>query len=454
MAQPIDNMADELDLVTEETKKTLRDSGANVQPNLQPVIDPKSSEALDLLLQEKTKKKNEESAPANTLPPKKDTPKAEVAPNPADEVPGGDKGGTPAGKPAAEDATPDHKGEDNAPAGDDVTPAPEDPFKDIQLPPHTSPKASDSFNAIKSKAKTEIEMRDRDIAELRAKLKESESRTTVAPEEKKELEELRRFRASVEIEHDPEFKTAFQDRLEKNNEAIYSKLTEAGMTQEQIDKIKKMGGPLKLANWDDIYSHLTPSQKRVVDARLNDSEQLTQEREVKVKQAKENVDKYLQERDSKSKASVEADAKVIENTANDLLGQLPWTAEQTAEANAPEERKKFIAEENKFAKEQVDKLRGLLVDRSAETHAMLAIGTIQAFRFKRELESASKELEQLRVTNRELTEKLEKIKKSSLSNRNSSAPVSGSLKPTKSNFLMSGADALDALRDQKLAEIN
>lgn len=441
-------MADELDL---QTQTTLRDSGAGTQPNLQPVIDPKSGDALDLLFKAKTEKKNDE--PVTPVPSDPPVPVVDPAAPVAAATDDKDKDKD---KPAKEGAP----GDDNKPgagnsgkAGDVPVPA-EDPFKDIQLPPHTSPKASDSFNAIKAKAKTEIETRERDIAELRSKLKQFEGSVSATPEEKKELEDLRRFRASVEIEHDPEFKTAFQDRLEKNNEAIYAKLTEAGMTTEQIDKIKKMGGPLKLANWDDIYSHLTPSQKRVVDARLNDSEQLTQEREVKVKQAKENVEKYLQERDSKSKSSVEAESKIIENTANELLGQLPWTAEQVAEANAPEDRKRFVAEENKFAKEQVDKLRGLLVDRSAETHAMLAIGTIQAFRFKRELESASKELEQLRTANRELTEKLEKIKKSSLAPRSSNAPVGGPLKGTKSQFSTYAGDALDALRDAKLAEAN
>jgi len=458
-------MADELDL---QTQQTLRDSGADQRPNMQPVADPEAGDALDSLLKAKTEKADDGNnntdgsgaggAGADGAKPNPEGAAAKEEPA-ADDAKGGGSDGTPAsGQPASGSDSLQADSGGGRKVGDPVEgqAAPEDPFKEIQLPPHTSPKAADSFNAIKVKAKAEIEARDKELADARLKLKELESKTKVSAsaEEKAELEALRKFRASAEIENDPEFKKAFQDRLVENDEAIYGKLTEAGMTKDQIDKIRKMGGPLKLANWDDVYSHLSPSQKRVVDAKLNDSENLVRERDVKIKSAKENVDKYLQERDKNSRLSVEAESKIIETTANELLGQLPWVAEQTIDAATPADKKALLEADNAFAKEQVDKLKSLLTDRSADTHAMLAIGTIQAFKFKRDLDSASKEIEQLRASNKELTEKLDKVKRSSGSTRRSNAPVSSSVKPVTDIFGTHGGNALDALRDQKLAEAN
>src|SRR5262245_60072921 len=166
-----------------------------------------------------------------------------------------------------QDAAPTASGAD---PDDQGTAKSTDDLDAVQLPPHTSRKASEAFASIKQKAREQLTARDTRIQELEGKLQASEARVTVTPEERTELESLRKFRASAELERDPVFTKQHDDRVAANDSVVYRELKGAGMTDQQLDEIKKMGGPNKLANWDAIYEHLSPTQKRIIDARLND----------------------------------------------------------------------------------------------------------------------------------------------------------------------------------------
>jgi hypothetical protein len=441
-------MPDLIDAQTELTAAPLRDSGHDQNADMSPHVDPEALDSIDKIFEEETGEKPPKAVdPSAPQPePKKDETDDDTNTE-VDSIPDPKtaEGETPAADDVSDDSKTGAAADGEEADSSDSAPKEKDDLDKIELPPHTSTKAADSFNAIKEKAREQITAKDAELAELREKVTVLESKEAVTPEEKKELEDLRRFRASAEIERDPKFQKEFQERIESNDKQIYDKLTEAGMTEKQVAQIKEMGGPTKLSNWDAIYEHLSPSQKRVVDARLTENENLLRDRDSKIKEAKENVDQFLQERETTSKVKLEAESKIIEDTANEMLGKVAWSVKQDVPKDATPEQKAAIEAANKFTDTQIKTLEGLLVDRSAANHATMAVGTVQALHFRQQLETATTELKDLRESNTKLQKKLDKIKKSGASTLTGAAPTKP-VKETRSLLEQAPEDALDAHR--------
>lgn len=442
-------MADELDLQSQITESaSRRDSGHNQNADMRPTADPDVEANLDDLLKAETGEPVPVDPDLTVDPPKPkeddddDKDKKTVVPDPESDT--GDDDAAPSDSDSddsdGESVDDDEDKDDDADNSDA-----KDELDKIELPPHTSEKAADSFNAIKEKAREQIEAKNAELKELQVKVAEFENKETVTPEEKSELEDLRRFRAAAEIEKDPAIVAEFTTKIEGNDAVIYKALADAGMTEKQIKDVKDMGGPNKLSNWDAIYEHLSASQKRSVDARLTENENLSRDRDLKIEAAKKDVDKYLEANSKTSKAGLERDAKVIETQANDMLKQMAWVDQQEIPKDATDDQKKAIESANKFAGESFKTLEGLLTDRSAETHATLAIGTVQALYFRQQLDVAADELKTLRKDNKTLTTRLNKIKKSGSPVRSGGAPPKG-LKPKGDNFTTTAEDSIDAIR--------
>lgn len=430
-------MADELDLVT---NATVRNTGHDQDMTLRPELSEETDTALNALLAgvEVEGKENDDDDTAGTPD---DKPADAGSKSTADSDPADTD--TPSDPPDADAAS----GEGDASGGDapgkpgsdgDVPPG--DEFDKIELPPHTSTKAAESFNAVKAKAREEIEARAKEVAELKAKLEGYASKEVVTPEEKKELDDLRRFRASVEIEKDPAISKEIDERVSENDTKIYATLKSAGMTDEQLKKIKDFGGPLKLTNWDDIFPLLTASQQRVINSRLTDTENLMRDKELKIKAAKDNVDKYLQEKTVSSKVAQEQEIKTLEQSVNELLPHVEWAAAQEAPKDATPEARKAIDELNKATETRMQMLRELLVDRTPQNHATMAVAAVEALHLRAKVKTISQERDALKKRVEELTGKMDKIKKSSAP-RSSSAPSKGL--PATDIFAETAEEALD-----------
>ena len=108
------------------------------------------------------------------------------------------------------------------------------------------------------------------------------------------LEELRKFRKASEVEKDARWKE-FDARVESNNEKIYARLLQEGMTEDQIKKIKEVGGPAKI-KWDKIFADMTLPARLFIENRLLDSENALDEKKDKLEAAKKDADTFLKER--------------------------------------------------------------------------------------------------------------------------------------------------------------
>lgn len=273
--------------------------------------------------------------------------------------------------------------------------APEaDPLDAIQLPPHTKAASSQAFGQLKATAKAQaaelkkqIAEREAALATARAEAEEAKkAATSVDPKVLEELEDLRKFRLSKDVESDPSFKK-FDETMKANVEKVYRKLTDVGMKPESIQQIKDLGG-IEAVDWEPILSRLPLATRRFVEASLVENERLKDQKTDALNAARENATAYLSEREAK-------EASKVTTTANGFLKSLPWTAEKSIPADATPEVKAEIEADNQFARESMGKLKAFLADRTPEKFAELAVGTLIAYRQKAQLDRVNAKLEKV-----------------------------------------------------------
>lgn len=336
---------------------------------------------------------------------------------------------------------------------DDLT-QPADPYDEIKLAPYAKPETGEQFGKLKALAREREKTAIGKLAETQKALEESQAKSKEQEEklaaalpssDATELQELRQWRKSLDVEHDPSFKT-FDQELEQADEAILSTLRGAGMTAEQIDQIKKLGGPTKV-DWSPIFDAVKPSERRTIEARLIRRELIKDNKQLAIDKAKENAGEFLASRE-KEKAKVQQEAtRAEERVLQDLTKDAEWLKERVADSKADEGAKVSASNWNKFVKEQKNRIQSLMLDRSPGTRAELVVGTAMAYHFRASAEALNTELIRVTKERDDAKAEIDRIKKASGASRR---PASAQHAPAKSRDLSSlrPADALDALRDE------
>jgi hypothetical protein len=333
-----------------------------------------------------------------------------------------------------------------------------DALDDIQLPPHTSPKAADSFAALKQKARETQAALQKQLEEATAKataaaaeLEQLRPKVGAVPEDvTAELEDLRKFKLAHDVESDPTFKE-FDGQLNSNREAIYKRLAAAGMAPEKIEQIKQLGGPENV-DWDPVFAKMSVGLRRFIESTLVENERLVDKREAALAKAKENATSFLKEREGR-------EVKVVTDAANDFLKQLPWTAQKAVPANATPEQKAAIEADNKFAGEAQGLLKEYLSDRTPVRYAELAVCALIAHRQKAELATVQQRLTAKEAALAEVTKERDKLKADLDRIRTAEIPRpknGGSEIPAVKTpgINVSGEEALESLLQQELATQN
>lgn len=342
-------------------------------------------------------------AAAAAKPPTKETPKTNDSTNNT----AGDKG---AGQPAT------------------------DIFSDIQLPPHAKPKSVEAWTALKIKASQEIAARDLKLAEADKKQKELEARlqNPIPEETAKELEELRAFRAKLDVDLDPKF-LDFDKKVNETHEFIYAQLRQNGVIGEEgIEKMKKYGGPDPAkVNMDAIFEAMKdPALQRRIEAKMADVEMLRYQKEQAVKATKDNVGQYMKEREEAFKNSSSHHNTATKTRLGELMGKLDYFQPKTAAADADATAKKGVEDHNAFLKDVQGQIDGALLDDSPEMRAIMLAGMAQLIYLQKVHEEAlanhKTEKESLEKTVKELTAKNERFTNASVGRlQETAAPSDG-----------------------------
>jgi hypothetical protein len=432
---------EEVEAKNKEVAQKLADQDAAGRSNTPNPIDVRKAEdALDSLAAEVTKKKELETAPKP-----EPTPEEKAA----------------ADKAAAEKSEADKKATEKTEAdkkvAEETTKRATEYFKDSPtLPPGASPKSAEAFNAVKVKAAQEIEARDKKILDFETKLKELNKKleNPVPQELQKELEELRTFRARLDVEADPTFK-AFDKTVSSSQEFIYAQLLKnPSIKPDLIAEIKKHGGPemVDLSKvWDQVKD---PTLQRIVESKIADIEHAKWQKEEAIKTTKANVKEYVQKREQEFSKSATAHTEATKTRLTELTGSLKWFAPITADAKADDAAKKTVEAHNKFVADVREKLDYALTDDSSEMRAIQLVGMAQLLYLQRMHEAALAKVSRLESELKTANESVEKFKNASVSRlRESGAPPNPrTTVAKKDDFNTTAGDALDKLRDTVMAE--
>lgn len=397
------------------------------------------------------KKKEEDAAAAAAAV-------ADPAPDPAPAA-NPDKPGQPAAsdpaKPASSDPDPAKSGQ----VPDPVKPEPPaDPYPDIELPANARGKSAESFATLKTRFAQDLSTRDAEIATLKTQVADLQKKTetpvpAMSPEVETELKELRAFRARLDVSADPEFRKKFDDRIETANQFIYAQLRATGKVgDEHIKKIQSLGGPRNV-DMESILSKIgDPRVERLVQARLDEIEVASVERDQAVSAAKEDVDKYIRERQEQYMKVVEEHQNATKTELGQILPKLKWMEEPSPlPTTAKPEEKTAFEEGKKFRDGVVESMNAALNDDSPQMRAILIAGMAELLHLKRTFGATAAELKRVQGELSAATEKLNKIKQASVRKQESTVPARSVAPASKPNFAISAVESLDALRAQQLA---
>jgi hypothetical protein len=277
----------------------------------------------------------------------------------------------------------------------------------------------------------------------------------VSPEALKELEDLRQWRAKLDVEASPKFQE-FDKKVAANQEFIYAQLKKSpAITDATIEAIKKHGGP-EMVNMEKIFEAVKdPAMQRLIENRLADIEQQKFEKEKAVSDTKANIGEYLKQQKESYAKSATAHNDATKTHFDEYAAKLPWFKEKPVDEKADEATKKATAEHNTFIKTVKNHMDVALSNDSADMRAILLTGMAQLLYLQRAHAGVTAELEAEKKKLTEATEKLDKIAKSGTRLRESAAPPTPGTNVTKKDsdiFHKKAGDALDDIAKQVMDE--
>jgi len=433
-------MADEpkvtIDPFDTKTNNDAAAAGLLRDQSMAPKADPLSIESLDALAEAKSK----ENA---------DAAKAAEAAAPIVEPKIDDEAAAAAAKEAAE------KAEADKVAREAELKKAEDLFKETpSLPPGASPKSSEAFASVKIKAAQEISRLQAELdaaKKIADDAKASAGKPTAEQEAKeKELEDLRQWRAKMDVDFDPKFKE-FDKKVSAAHEFIYAQLRKSpACTEETIKQIKEYGGPDK-CNLSKLFEAIQdPTLESIVKAQIGDIAKTRYERDQAVNGAKTNVSEYLKEREARIQEAVGGHRAATQAELNQFAGALTWLAEQKPDPKADAAKIAEIEDHNKFVTETRAQMAAALQDDSPRMRATLITGVVQLFNLQRQHAKLVAEKTVLAKSLEDVTAKWEKVKASGRSRlpESSAAPGAPAPQKPKTDVNARTSDVLDAIGKQ------
>jgi hypothetical protein len=336
--------------------------------------------------------------------------------------------------------------------------AADDFFKEQpQLPEESKPKSREAFDAIKAKAVQEIQAREAQIETLTKKISELEQRintpSTEQMEKDKQLEEMKLWRAKLDVDFDPKFKH-FDHQINEARDFIYAQLKQNPVvTPELLEKIKAFGGPENTTMTKLFEAANDPALQRIVESKVADIKMLQYQREQALKSTKDNVADYLKERESAFTKAASAHTENTQNSLNQMLHTFEWMKEKPA--GTDDASKKAATEYNTFLTELKGELADALRDDSPQMRAILMAGYAKMRNLQRVSDTQATEITTLKTQLQEANTKLEGIKKSATTRlRESGASATGlpATPKASSQFTTPATDALDSLARQVMEE--
>ena len=287
-----------------------------------------------------------------------------------------------------------------------------DEFDGVSLPPGKSGQVRESFDKLKAIGRAKVKLSDEARIAAVARVAELEKQVNAGlpPEVQKELDDHRQWRAKLDIDADPEFKK-FDKQVATNDSLIFDTLKTAGMSDEQIKKVKDIG--TAALNWAPILAKMSEEDKSLVTLKIAENRGILHVKKQAQDEARVNIQDYLAKRDPNSRAALTVEANELVAHSKEYLSDQEWFYKKEIPATATAEEKRVLERHNQVAGEAFDMLKEALGDRSLKMKAQLAIGTIKALQLHYKLEDAAAQIAGLEKKLVEKEDHISKVRKAS-----------------------------------------
>lgn len=267
-------------------------------------------------------------------------------------------------------------------------------FDEVKLRPDASQKTKDSFAKLKEISTAALRAANAEKLRLRqeyeakmTELQKNAAPKTVVddPEVKKELEELRGFKATFDIENDPEFKKKIEAQMEvpkaANYEAIYGILKSYSLPDSELKALKEMSESERVANIAELVEKLPRVSKMQVEAKLLANLNLDDARAKAIAEARaEAAAKKAEFREAPEKTR-EKEVAEVKTEAEKYRGHAVFKKHEI-KADTPAEEKKRFEVENARIDSLAKVYEEAVNDATPAGRAENAFGVVLAHHFK------------------------------------------------------------------------
>lgn len=341
-----------------------------------------------------------------------------------------------------------------------------------------NPQTASNWKSLRTIAEREKKSR----AELATKYEEAvnalasfEKAGGLTPALKAEVDELRAFRRTFDIQRDPEFVGKFDTVIDKNNSEIYALLEKRGLKKDVLDSIKAEGGLAGKARswWEENEIEVDGEKKKVagylkllresalpedneaavvIKNKLDANAQLAYDKKQEVEKASVHQSDWQKAREQKQKEQVDADNKVMQEAVTEIQSAIPWARLQEVPANATPEQKAQIEKENKMYIEAEQRFPVALNPPNALARVHTAIAACLSFKYASDIEdlkaasAAEKATSDAEIAR--LTEENEKLRTAGSTNLPNLAPTGKKTGGSGDKLKMSNEAAIDAGLDE------
>jgi hypothetical protein len=197
-----------------------------------------------------------------------------------------------------------------------------------------------------------------------------------------------------------------------------------------------------------------PVIRRLVEAKLAESEMIRYEKDIAVDAAKNNVKEYMAAREQEMQAGGQHHTEETKQHLTGHLAKVSWLQPVLVDNKASKEDQKKAQDHNAYAAKINAELKGALQDDSPNMRATLLVGMAQLFRLQDVHEVVSKDYARAKKDLEQANETIKRLKTPAQSRlAGSAAPVAGVRPgaPPAVDFNESAKDAMQRMRKEKLA---
>ena len=253
-----------------------------------------------------------------------------------------------------------------------------DKIEAVPLSPHAQPKTAEAFATVKTLAKEEIGRLSTELTALRAQVEELKARPAADPQaeaDKKELEELRQFRAGIQLRGDPAFAERFDKPLATLEEQFLAKLKSVGASDKNIADIKAQGGldGVDVELLVKTAAEADPTSRRVLEAILRKRDDLKVERDGVIGQSEEKLKQEVERFRKEQATAGERVTKEIGSGFDGLLPRVPALQKYEIPAGADEKTKANLQAANQQLEATIRDARALSLRSDPAARAELGV---------------------------------------------------------------------------------